>query len=121
MYDILKLNWNQMMESDYNFKCHSRKKIIEIEGACLSDALSKSSSIVIFYNLYDGSPYLLVEKTYEDVGDISDIELEVPELFSISVYSLEDGDATEIVCTHKAICAAIDAESAGDSADESQC
>lgn len=108
MYDVLQLSWGQMMESDYLFKCNSQKKIVEIKGVNMGDTLSNDSDIVIFYNLYTGNPYLLVEKTATsvDVPDVSSIT--VPSPFSVDVYCMEDEDAVEVICVHQDIRDAID-------------
>lgn len=108
MYNILQMNWEQIMDSEYLFKCNSQKKVVEIKGVNMSDSLSKDSDIIIFYNLYTGVPYLLVEKTamripIPQVGTVS-----VPDQFNICFYDLEDEDAVEVVCVHKDIADAID-------------
>lgn len=108
MYDVLKLDWEHMMDSDYLFKCNSQKKIIEIKGANMVDSLSKDSDIIIFYNLYTGIPYLLVEKTASRVELPSVESVSVPNPFNICIYDLEEEDAVEIVCVHKDIQDAID-------------
>lgn len=115
MYDILKLSWDDVLMSDYLFKCNSHKKVVEIKGENMPDSVYNDSDIVIFYNMYTDTPYLLVEKVTDKSDPVDTTAIVVPQEFIVKQIILEEENAAEIICVHESIRNAID----GMSADES--
>lgn len=56
--DFLKLTWDEVLRSDYEFKSNNPRRVIQIRGAelnCPSDAV-----LLVYYNVYTNTPMIVV-------------------------------------------------------------
>lgn len=86
------MSWDDMMESDYIFKSHAVKHVVQINGKELGGI---DSTILIYYNVYNGMPMLLVQRFNKTV------DIELPEIDGyVSTYirgdDIDEEEFTEI-------------------------
>lgn len=71
--EFLKLSWDDVQDSNYLFKSHNAKHVVQIEGPELGGPLG--SMLLTYYNLNTGLPMIAMWRTEgEDLMGIEDVE-----------------------------------------------
>lgn len=71
--EYAKMTWDDVQDSNYQFKCNNIKHVIQISGEELGGPTG--SLLLTYYNLYTGLPMIMVWNVDgEDVGPIEDVE-----------------------------------------------
>lgn len=68
--EFLKMSWGEVQESDYFFKSHNAKHVVQIEGPELGGP--SGSVLLTYYNLHTGTPMIAVWRTEGE--DLTGIE-----------------------------------------------
>lgn len=85
MYDkILSMLWDEIYNSDYEFKSNTEKHVIEIKGNQFES--SDDSLFLIYYNVYTGEPMVIMQR-YDRMG----VEIELPSGIEYNV-TREEGE-----------------------------
>lgn len=103
--DFLAMSWNDVRDSDYDFKSNTLKHVIEISGSQVIDG--DDSTILVYYNVYTNYPMICLQH-YVRIG----IEPEVIPGFAMNKSEgvNEDGiDVTDIVYVSAEIKSALEA------------
>lgn len=109
MYKFLEYDWNGILNSDkYDFKCNHSRRVIELEAKRLpvGECYSPTSSLLIYYNVYTGQPFILIEHvTSMTCEEMKKVELPNLKGWVVSVQNDDEGIAGEvdIVLTRKAL------------------
>ena len=89
--ELLSIDWNDMMMSDYIFKSNTEKHVIQVYGSEFNK--NDKSLILVYYNVYTNKPMMLLQR-YNDVG----LNLKLPDIDGYSK-TLVEGEDDEGVFT----------------------
>ncbi len=106
MYDILQYDWKTVTYSDYDFMRNTSRMVIELKAEEYSDKrISDDSDVLVFYNMYDGKPMILIERIErilkgDELTKAESLMQQVPG-FVGHIELNEDKEYTDVVFTSK--------------------
>ena len=105
MYEVLKMDWPTIQDSNLLFRSNSRMRTLEFNGSDIDDCYSNESSIIIVYNIVSAVPLLLVERIAGniEIEDLEEIKKSIPKSFNIHIdhNMTKDGEVTDIVLVRR--------------------
>lgn len=105
MYEILKLKWDEVTDSNYDVSCDYTHRVATLKGKTFNECYSKRSTTVIFYNHLTGLPMFAAERIpWDEVPNLPNPLLEVPGyVVTVNIIKNNKGEEEyfDVVCTRE--------------------